>query len=105
MSELKEEDFVGLSPQDMEILKHAAVYEVPSPIKPQELPDECCGRCKYFSHRSAQCHRYPPQLMLFWSNPERPDGKSCQWTCTWPNTNAELYCGEFKTANPVKNAQ
>lgn len=70
---------------------------------PDELPDECCGKCRFWSpptenqlaenaESDGECLRYPPTLVM-------TDAGLENW---FPDTADFDWCGEYQPSEPVE---
>jgi len=70
---------------------------------PDELPDECCAKCRFFSSpddNRSWCRRYPKSVFIIGEEGDDdyydPFSGQNWW---WPTMYASDWCGEFQ---PVK---
>lgn len=68
----------------------------------EELPDECCAKCRFWREPTedeitkygegvlGECYRYPPTMLMV-------DGRAESW---YPDTGDDEWCGEYQPDPP-----
>jgi hypothetical protein len=61
------------------------------------MDNPTCETCRFWKRDGAECHRYPPQRIVFHEEDKggRMDWNTASW---WPDTNYTDWCGEHEPA-------